>query len=149
MKIDKEERYSINRVLLCTFDKSSEKLIKINSEYYPMRWCVIDKECNKAIDIKMGLQYDYIPTISGLHLVSRAAELIQENKRAAIHPIVTLNYEDGILEQGKEIIEALKWGFVFPDGNEMLNETEYFEELELEKAVEENKKPKTLKKKRF
>ena len=149
MEMNKDKRYSINRVLLCTFDKSLEGLIKINSEYYPERWCVIDTEANKAIDIKMGLQYDFIPTLSGLHLASKAASLIKENKRAAIHDMIPFSYDDGILEQGNEIIEKLKSGYVYPDGNEALNETEYFEALELEKAQEEKNQLKKIKKKRI
>ena len=144
MKEDNKGRYKINRVNLCKFIYTLKNSFELDNEYYPERWCVIDTETNKAIDIKMGLQYDFIPTFSGLHLASKAASLIKENKRAAIHDMIPFSYDDGILEQGNEIIEKLKAGYSYPDGNEALNETEYFEALELEKAKEEKKESKII-----
>lgn len=147
---DNKGRYKINKVNLCKFVWSSKKTVEIDtSEYYPERWCVIDTENNKAIDIKMELEYDFIPTFSGLHLASKAAQLIKDDKRAAIYDTFPFNYDDGILEMGNNIIEKLKNGYIFPDGNEMLNETEYFEALELEKSKNIKKQLKKIKKKRI
>ena len=141
-----KERFTINKVMLCTFDCADSKSIRINSENYPDRWCVIDNEKNIAVDIKMGLSYDFIPTFSGMYLASKTALLIEENKRAAIHACVTIDCDEDILEAGRGIISDLKNGYIYPDGNEMLNETEYFEDLELEKAQEQKNNLKVLKK---
>lgn len=149
MTEENKGRYKINKVNLCKFICSSKKTFELDNEYYPERWCVIDTETNKAIDIKMELEYDFIPTFSGLHLASKAAELIRENKRAAIHDMYPFSYDEGILEKGNEIIEKLKMGYLFLDGNEVLNETAYFEALELEKSKDKKKHLKKIKRKRF
>ena len=142
-----KEKYTINKVMLCTFEWRDDKSIRVNSENYPDRWCVIDNENNIAIDIKMGLKYDFIPTFSGLYLASKTATLIKENRRAAIHPCVSLEYDDGILEKGRNIISNLEKGYKYKDGNEVFNQTEYFEELELENAEYKKNDLKILKKK--
>ena len=57
------ERYSINPIYICTFEKF-ENGIRPNLEEFPdVRLCVIDHELNKAIDVEHELQYDYLETL--------------------------------------------------------------------------------------
>ena len=136
------ERYSINPIHICTFEKF-ENGIRPNLEEFPdVRLCVIDHELNKAIDVEHELQYDYLETMSSLYFINESSKKLKENKRAAIIPVVLLNCSVEELNKAKTIIEKLEVGYKFDDGNEELSNEEYLKRISEEKINKNSNKKK-------
>ena len=148
------ERYSIQEVHICTFSKLDKKDINgydfiTNMNDYPLRWCVIDYEKEFVIDIKMKLMYKYVDSNSNLKFLNELSKVKKDNKRAAIRPIYNLNSDLDMYKEGNEIIENLKNGYEYPDGNDVYNNKEYLEKIkeeELEKQKSTSKVKQKVKK---
>lgn len=150
--MNNDERFKIANTHICKFERPQEGVIKPLLYMYPTRWCVIDKQENVAIDIKLGVKYKYIPTCSGLYVLSDVSNLILEDKRGAILDYADLLWDADLKNKAKIIIEQIKNNYQFIDGNDLYNDEEYFNYLNKEKEQEEqeqSKKQKTLYKRRI
>ena len=137
-----DKDYVITELYICTFDLSREKIISPNLDY-PTRFCVLDKKRKIAVDIEHELQYDYIETISRLYFVENAAKKIKNNLRAAIFPYHMPYKENDINIKGYKIIEQLKKGVIFQDGNDALSNEDYLNLVKKEKPKKMIKRKKT------
>ena len=138
------ERFFVREIHVCPFDRTDIGKLRPNLEEYPTRYCVIDKEKQIAIDIELKLKYDYIETISWLHFVNQSYEKIKEDKRVAVYPYKLINDNDFDLVEAIKIINKLKKGYEYPDGNELYNNEKYLEYINEEKIKKDNRKTKKL-----
>lgn len=121
------ERFSIERVFLFPLTLSSQNYLKLDVDY-PPRFCVIDKVKKIAIDIQMGLKYDYIETQSKMFILNGHADKIKQNKRVAMGNISSLSsIDDNTIKLGKKIIKKLENNEIFIDGNDVLSNEEYLQ----------------------
>lgn len=127
-----EDRFKIEEIHICPVLKIGNSF-KPNLEY-PTRYCVIDEEKEIAIDIETKLQYDYVKTISRLYFISQSYEKINGDRRVAIFPLATLICGGKYRVEGNFIIDQLKNGVEFQDGNEVFNNEQYLEYLNQEKG---------------
>lgn len=141
-----EERFSIKEIYICPIHKIGEKFLKPDTNY-PTRYCVIDEENEIAVDIKTKLKYDYVKTISNLYFINKSYEKIKDDKRLAILPFATFFVDEEYFVEGNFIIDQLKDGVEFQDGNEVFNNEQYLEYLNQETMEMTNEtqkfKPKT------
>ena len=140
------DRFSINEMFVCTFRKAEDNAYFAQIGKYPTRWCVVDMEQGIVIDIKMGLKYEYIETTSYLNFLNNSYKKIKGDKRAAYKPMQSIYIDPEIYAKGKEIIEKLKNGYEFVDGNDLYSNEEYLKYLEQEgKETLSKEKTKTKK----
>ena len=128
-----DKRYRITEVNICTFEYISDKCVKPRLNSYPhFRLCVIDKEKSIAIDIYHELKYDFLKTLNMVYFINGSISNIRENKRAAVQPIITLDFTNDEIIRAKKIIKKLEEGYQFKDGNDVLNNEQYLELVEKE-----------------
>ena len=139
-----EDRFKIEEIHICPVQKIGNSF-KPNLEY-PARLCVIDEEKEIAIDIETRLQYDYVKTISRLYFISQSYEKIKGDRRVAIFPLSTLILDEKYRVEGNFIIDQLKNGVEFQDGNEVFNNEQYLEYLNQEKLEKVNEPQKVKQK---
>lgn len=104
---------------------------------YPARLCVVDKEKGFAIDVEMGLKYDYLETFSRLYIDS-VANKIFNSRRVAIPYIFNCSAVKINKQKASKIIMGLSQDEEFLDGNLVLDNEKYLEII--------NGKNKTVKK---
>lgn len=138
-----EERFKICEMYICPIYEK-EGLYKPDLEY-PTRYCVIDNAKEIAIDIKTGLKYDYVRTMSRLYFVSQSYKKIKGNRRVAIYPLASFGNLEYDIKEAEKIIEALKNDKEFEDGNETFNNKEHLEYIRQEQLIEQNKIKRTKK----
>ena len=124
-----EDRFKLEEINICPIHKIQEKFLKPDTNY-PTRYCVIDEEKEIAVDIKTKLKYDYVKTISNLYFINKSYEKIKDNKRLAILPFATFFVDEKYRVEGNFIIDQLKNGVEFQDGNEVFNNEQYLEYLD-------------------
>lgn len=133
----KKESIRISRIHICVFEKNNENKIKIDTQKYPDRICVIDEEKNIAIDVQTKHQYPYIRIVNRLYFASSdEVERVKYGKRNACfecHTLPMLEFTSLELNRCNEVIEQLKQGVEFLDGNEVLTNEEYLEMIKNEK----------------
>lgn len=140
------DRFSISEVHVCTFERTKDGFVKPLLNEYPTRWCVIDNINSIAIDIELGVKYNYIPTCSGIYMLNGASKLIKDDKRAAVISYANILCDLSIIEKSKPIIEKLKNNYQFVDGNDLYSNEEYLKYLkQSEKETSNNEKTKTKK----
>lgn len=134
------ENYEIVIMHICKFERSDKDLI-LNLNKYPERLCVLDKNRNVAVDVNTAYEYPYVKIMN----MAYSIDLDEHKRYACIEYKSSLGLkakkEDLLLCQ--EIINLLKQGFTFPDGNKELTNQEYLEMLK-----EEEKTAKILKKRK-
>ena len=140
------DRFLVKKMYICPFIKWESGGILPNKIDYPARWCVIDTEQKIVIDIKDELKYDYMETVSMIYFLEESLEKIKENKRAAIHP-TNFAYDKEMLLKAGPIIEHLKNGYEFVDGNDFYNNEAYLEHIKQEDEKEIEKTSKLVEKK--
>ena len=134
-----DERFDICEIHICPVYKVGDSF-KPDREY-PIRYCVIDKEKEIAIDIKTKLKYDYIQTMSHLYFMSQSYKKIKGDNRVAILPYASFPYGNCDMVEARNIIEQLKNDVEFQDGNEIYDNKAYLEYLK-EEALKETQKTK-------
>jgi hypothetical protein len=132
-----QERFDICEIHICPVYKVGESF-KPDIEY-PIRYCVIDKEKEIAIDIKTKLKYDYVKTMSHLYFMSQSYKKIKGDNRVAILPYAPLSFDNCDLDEAKKIKEQLENNVEFQDGNEVYDNKAYLEYLKQEALKENNK----------
>lgn len=132
------DRFSISEVHVCPFERTKDGFVKPLLNEYPTRWCVIDNINSIAIDIELGVKYNYIPTCSGIYMLNDASKLIKDDKRAAVISYANILCDLGIIEKAKPIIEKIKNNYQFVDGNDLYSNEEYLEYLKQEKNGKES-----------
>lgn len=142
------ERFFVKQIHICPFDRTDLGKLSPKINEYPARYCIIDEEKQIAIDIELKLKYDYVETISWLNFINQSYEKIQDDKRVAVCPYRLMNDNDFDLVEAIKIINNLKNGYEYPDGNETYNNQQYLEYIALEKAKEEKLRIKKIGKKR-
>lgn len=137
-----KNKYSIRVANICPFIFLSGINI-IPDLNYPPRLCVVNEEEGFAIDIDTELKYDYLEAPSRLYINSMV-DKVKDNKRVAI--LSNLNYENIYSQypKGLKIIEQLKSGRKFENGNDVYNNDQYLEYLDREST----KKVKKIEKRR-
>ena len=135
---------------ICTF--TFEKYgIRPNLNKYPFtRLCVIDTENKIVIDVNHGCKYDFLESTSMISFMNGASKKIKENKRAAFNPITFLGY--GTIDDEKktqDIVNKLKNGYEFLDGNDLYSNEEYLELVTKESEESLKKRSKPVKQKIF
>lgn len=141
------DRFLITGIYICPVDRVGVGFFKPNLNY-PVRFCVIDKKNELAIDIKTKLKYDYILTANHKDFIDHSDKKIRPNRRVAIFPNSSLGYGNYDIEAVKQIIEKLKNNERFPDGNDVLNNEKYLEYIEREESTKTNTKTKKIGKRR-
>ena len=131
-------KYGVNKMHICTLDEVGNGYIKPNLNEYPeTRLCVVDSDKGIVVDVLHQLQYDYIETINRLYLINKLRSKIKDNKRIAIFPykLICMSREESY--KVEDIINKLKNGYKFCDGNDVYNNEEYLNELKKEKRIRE------------
>lgn len=147
-EINIKERFSIQSVFLLPLTLSTPNYLKLDFNY-PPRFCVIDKEKKIAIDIQMGLKYDYIETKSNLFVLNEHADKIKENKRVAMGNITNLsNIDENTIKLGKKIIKKIQNNDIFIDGNDVLSNEEYLQIVNIQTNLKFKVKTKVRKSKK-
>ena len=133
------DRFSISEVHVRPFERTKDGFVKPLLNEYPTRWCVIDNINSIAIDIELGVKYNYIPTkynyittCSGIYMLNGASKLIKDDKRAAVISYANILCDLSIIEKAKPIIEKLKNNYQFVDGNDLYSNEEYLKYLKQE-----------------
>ena len=144
----KKENIRVAKIHICVFEKNNENQIKIDTQKYPDRICVIDEGKNIVIDVQTKHQYPYIRTVNRLYFASNDdAARVKYGKRNACFEYSNcpfLEFTPLEFKNCNEIIEQLNQGVEFLDGNEVLTNEEYLEMIKNEKN--DNKIKKMLKK---
>lgn len=147
-----ENKPRITKLHICCFEKYNENILKMNLEKYPERLCIIDAEKNFVIDVETRHEYEYVKTVNMLYFLSDLeSKKISPGKRVACFEYSFLsigNLSSDELRKCKDIIELLKKGYKFPDGNQELTNEEYLELINTQKTEEETKKMVKTRKKR-
>lgn len=139
-----ESRFEIVQIRICPIYNQGYGKLKPDLNY-PNRYCVIDKEKEIAVDINMGLKYDYLRTSSNLYFMYNDANKIKGNRRVALFPIEKFGFDYDV-NSAELIIEKLKNGVEFQDGNEVFNNEQYLEYLNQEKLEKANEPQKVKQK---
>ncbi len=138
-----KQRYTLEQVNICTFAIGGGQFIRPNLEDYPnLRLCVIDNQDSIAIDVNHQLKYDYLKTQSMLYFLNDVSKKIKPEKRAAVFSNINFGFDEDQIRKANKIIKKLQKGYVFKDGNEVLNNEEYkiLAEQEALEEIEENEK---------
>lgn len=147
-----EKKPRITKLHICCFEKYNENILKMNLEKYPERLCVIDDINNIVVDVETRHEYEYVKTVNMLYFLSDLeAKKISPGKRVACFEYSFLsfgNLSSDELKNCKEIIELMKKGHKFPDGNQKLTNEEYLELINTQKIEEQPKKMVKTRKKR-
>ena len=147
-----EKRFRITKLHICSFEKYDDRYLKKDLEKYPERLCIIDDQTNIVIDVETKHKYEYIKTINGLYFFSEfGSKVVPIGKRVGCfeYSYISIgNLSSDELRECKEIINLLKKGFSFPDGNEQLTNEQYLELINRPKLEEESKKMFKSRKKR-
>lgn len=140
----KKDNIRIARIHICTIEKADGNNIKLDLQNYPERLCVIDEENSIVIDVETKHQYPYIRTVNRLYFASEDdVARIKYGKRNAYFDysnFLMLDFSLSELNRCKEIIEQLKQGVVFIDGNEALTNEEYLNMIKNSKKENPPKK---------
>ena len=137
------DNYKIVKIHICNFEKKDD-LWKVNLNEFPERLCIIDNNNDIAIDVETKHQYTYIRTMSMMYFLNEMeVKKLKIGKRLACFEyslllLSTLSSEE--ITQCQEIIEALKQGFKYPDGNDMLTNEQYLELINKDKNKKESNK---------
>lgn len=113
---------------------------------YPARLCVVDKEKGFAIDVEMGLKYDYLETFSRLYIDSMANKIFN-SRRVAIPYIFNCSAAKINKRKASKIIIDLLQGEDFLDGNLVLDNESYLQTISSKNEVLKKCKLLQLKKK--
>ena len=147
-----EKKLRIARLHICNFENYNENILKMNLQKYPDRLCIIDDENDIVIDVETKHRYQYVRTINMLYFLSDfESKKVSVGKRVGCFEYSYLSLDkltSDELKQCKEIINLLKQGFIFPDGNEELTNEQYLELINTPKMDEEPKKMIKSRKKR-
>ena len=141
-------KYEILELSVCTFKLRPNGIIPNLKDYPKRRLCVIDNNRKKAIDVDHELEYNYIETVNNLYFVNESSNKIKENERAAIFPVIVLDYNQDQKEKALDIISKLEEGYEFVDGNLALGNEEYLETLKEELKPENEKAKRFFKRKK-
>ena len=137
-----DERFDILKICICPVTRVGNLKFLPDSNY-PRRCCVIDNEKEIAVDIKTKLKYDYIKTASYLYFINKSYKKIKANERVAINSSNYFSMENINLDDVQKIIDVLKNGGDFQNGNEVYDNKAYLEYLKQEAQNEsQNKKNK-------
>lgn len=127
-----KNKIRIAKIHICSFERVSSKDFKFNTEKYPERLCVIDENNKIAVDVETKHQYPYVETTSTLHFINNMyINQINEGQRVACFGYViilpTHDLSSKELDECNKIINLLKQGKNFKDGNKELTNEEYLE----------------------
>ena len=128
------ENYKIVKMHICRFERT-EKGLALNLNKYPERLCVLDKNRKVAVDVKTAFEYPYIKVINMAYVVNDGVKVNDQRRYACIeyNSLLGPDIKKEELLLCKEILNLLKQGVTFPDGNKELTNQEYMEMLKEEK----------------
>lgn len=138
------ENYKIVKMHICKFERK-EKVLSLNLNKYPARLCVLDKVRKVAVDVNTAYEYPYVKVINMTYIDNDGIEFNEQKRYACIEydSLLSSEIKKEELLLCKEILNLLKQGVTFPDGNKELTNEEYIEMLK-----EEEKSVKILKKRK-
>ena len=138
-----EKKYSVVRAIISPFYRTKDRVNYDIEHFGKSRLCVIDSDESFVIDVYHGLKYDYIKTVNGVYYRPGEMEKIEDRHRYAIYSqYFGCTEEEEVI--GNKIIHLLNRDYEFPDGNEVLDNIQYYDLIQREK----NNKKKFLKIKR-
>jgi len=130
-----KERFFVANIYICPAKVVGETRFIPNLNY-TTRYCIVDTKQGIAIDVKTRLKYNYIETFNESYFNIESCKKIKNNKRIAIFPMTTLGLDGCGLSAIQEIINEVKSGKEFKDGNEVFNNEEYLEHINQEKEIQ-------------
>ena len=128
------ENYKIVKMHICRFERT-EKGLALNLNNYPERLCVLDKNRKVAVDVKTAFEYPYVKIINMTYIANEDVNINDQKRYACIEydSFLGIDVKKEDLLLCKEILNLLKQGVTFPDGNKELTNQEYMEMLKEEK----------------
>ena len=133
-----DNRFEVVEIKITNFIILEDGLVKFDLTY-PDRVCILDNEREIVVDIDHKLEYDYIKISPNNQLLKSSYNKIKQNKRAAIHSVPKyLNSTEQ--KKVNEIIEYLKEGGQYTNGNLVLNNEQYLERIAKEIFEQQKKK---------
>lgn len=116
-----EDRFFVAEMCIGVLEKKGN-FFQLNPNYL-IKKCVVDEQNNIAVDMETKLKYDYIKTVNGKYFLDNSQEKIELNKKIAIFPIkFILSSSENFY--ANLIIDELKNGKNFEDGNKVINTDE-------------------------
>lgn len=147
--MQQNKNYEIIKTHICSLEKR-DGITSFDLNKYPERICILDKTKNIVIDIETKHQYTYLETMSMLYVLN--SELLYKIKPGNRVAVVSYAWIPGFeltteqLNKCEKIINSLKQGKEYPEGNKVLTNEEYLEMVT--KREEKNKKVYKFSKKR-
>ena len=138
-----EKKYSVVKAIISPFYRTKNKVYFDLDHFGESRLCVIDSDESYVIDVYHGLKYNYIKTVNGVYYGPGEMEKIEDRHRYAIYSdYFGCTEEEEVI--GNKMINLLNRNYEFPDGNDMLDNIQYYDLIQREK----NNKKKLKKRKR-
>lgn len=137
------EKYTIEMLYICPLVHLSGLNI-VPDLQFPPRLCVVDREMGIAIDVRTKLKYDYLETLSRLY-IGATMEKAKGQSRIGIPAMFCDVKSETDYKKALRLIEQLKLGKTFPNGNEVLSNKEYLFLVENENDNEKINDTKTKK----
>lgn len=127
------ENYKIVKMHICKFERT-EKGLALNLNKYPERLCVLDKNRKVAVDVNTCFEYPYVKVMNMTYIVNDGIKVNDQKRYACIEygSLLGPDVKKEELLLCKEILNLLKQGVTFPDGNKELTNQEYMEMLKEE-----------------
>lgn len=138
----KQNKPMIARIHICCFESFNNNL-KTDLQKYLDRLCIIDEEKDIVVDVETRHQYKYVRTVSMLYFLNELeTKKIIPGKRFGCfkydNSLIDVSSDE--LKECKKIIDLLKQGYEFPNGNDVLTNEEYLELINRPKIEEQPKK---------
>ncbi len=135
------QRFTVTNVSICPIHDKGNGAFQPDFDY-PIRKCIVDRERGIVVDIKTKLKYDYIETMSFIYVLNDSYKKLKKDKRFGIYAVQNISPITENLQEIEEIIEKLKNGEDFVDGNDVLDNKQYLESIkeEYEKSIQQSKK---------
>lgn len=140
-----DKRFLIQQINICECN-IVDGVYKFKMDEYTNRWCVLDTLTKDAIDINMRLRYKFIPTLNETYFLDDSYKKVKHGERVAINPYYTFDIPNDIKNQAIDITDNIKAGYIYLNGNEMLDNDAYIEIIKEEKEPKQKIKRKIWKK---
>ena len=129
-----EKKFFAVKAIISPFTKTKTKTTFDYDNFAESRLCVIDSDETFVVDVIHGLKYDYIKTINGVYYKPGEMEKIVDGQRYAIYSDY-IGCTEGEQKMALEAIRLLEEGYEFPEGNEVLNNIDYYNVIQNEKNL--------------
>ena len=136
------ENYKIVQMHICSFERK-DGMLAFDMSKYPQRLCIHDKKNKMIVDVETQHQYPYVRILNMQYFYDiEEIKLLTPDKRVGCMEYATIIpiFDSSTIEKCKNIIDLLKKGVAFPDGNQVLSNEQYLEAIKQPKEVGKTKK---------